>query len=290
MLRLGDHGSSVVALQEALIELGYHLPRWGVDGDFGTETLDAITLLMRDHKGALDEHAGTVSDNEIRLIANLVADKRLARLAPDSVCGNMVGAFSDVRAKAAQTRVYGRRAWKDITGITLHQTACVLGENPGRWETVGAHMGVTRAGRVIHMHDFDKLVAHGNGFNLKTVGVELDGEYAGEKGNLRTFWRPRDEPNRMPQTPTAELILAAKSTIRWICSEVARHGGKVKVLVPHRCSSGTRESDPGSEIWQAVALPMIEELGLSDGGAGFKIGAGRPIPESWDPAKVGIKY
>jgi len=29
---------------------------------------------------------------------------------------------------------------------------------------------------------------------------------------------------------------------------------------------------------------------MSDGGIGFKLGDGLPIPEQWDPRCVGIKY
>ena len=41
-LSKGDTGEDVKALQEALLKLGYTLPRWGADGDFGTETEDAL--------------------------------------------------------------------------------------------------------------------------------------------------------------------------------------------------------------------------------------------------------
>ena len=41
-LKRGNKGTDVKALQEFLIQLGYSLPRYGADGDFGGETEAAI--------------------------------------------------------------------------------------------------------------------------------------------------------------------------------------------------------------------------------------------------------
>jgi hypothetical protein len=196
----------------------------------------------------------------------------------------------DRRAHASKKHDYGQRDWSKVTGICLHQTACVLGERAGRWDTVGCHIGVTRGGQAIWLHDFDRLIVHGNGWNTQTVGIEIDGMYEGVEGDDSTFWRPKEEPNRQPQRLTSEAAETARQVVRWICETVAANGGKVRALVAHRQASENRRSDPGSQIWQEVALPLHTELGLSDGGRGFKLGTGYPIPESWDPAKRGIKY
>ncbi len=285
-MKRGDTGAKVKELQQSLVALGYHLPHWGVDGDLGTETLDALALFLRDHGVEVEDDTNVVTAEQLALLTKVRLAHKNVPVGPSLAAGK----FHDLRGSSSQIRVYGRRAWGAITGITLHQTACVLGERPQRWETVGAHAGVTRGGQVIWMHDFNQLVIHGNGFNAKTVGIEMDGEYAGVEGELRTFWRPKDEPDRKPQTPTPQLISAAKATVRWICEAVARHGGAVKVLVAHRQASEQRQSDPGSALWKAVAMPLHEELGLDDGGPGFKIGSGYAIPEKWDPSRTGVKY
>lgn len=285
-MKRGDRGVEVRDLQQALIELGYDLPRWGADGDLGTETLDALARFLRDHGTAVDDDASAVSDAELALVQKVLAATRDAPLGPQLAGGR----FHDLRSIAAQKNIGGHRGWNQITGVTLHQTACVLGEKPQRWATVVAHLGVTRGGQVIWMHDFEKIVWHANGFNGFTVGIEMDGTYAGVEGDDRTFWRPADEPDRKPQIPTPDLVEAARATVRWICQEVARHGGRIQRLLAHRQASGERQSDPGSALWQQVAMPLHKELGLSDGGPGYKIDSGYPIPERWDPSRVGIKY
>ncbi|RPH65016.1 MAG: N-acetylmuramoyl-L-alanine amidase [Acidobacteria bacterium] len=188
-----------------------------------------------------------------------------------------------------QWKTTGRK-WNRVTGITLHQTASLLGERPERWDTVGCHVGITRAGKVIHLHGFDRWVAHGNAWNDQCVGIEIDGLYAGIEGDESTVWDdPSTARRETGMTPTPEAIKAACDTVRWICAEVERHGGKVHALVAHRQSSMSRRNDPGSALWKAVALPMHAEIGLSDGGVGFKLG-GSAIPEVWDERCKGIRY
>lgn len=192
--------------------------------------------------------------------------------------------FHDRRASAARAHDHGKR--KPPTGICLHQTACLLGERPARWDSVGAHLGITRAGKVIWLHSFDRLVWHGNGWNAGTIGIEIDGLYAGVEGDESTVW---DDPSTGTREQAMELtpraIIASIQTIRWICAQAPT----IKALVAHRQSSRSRRNDPGSAIWKEIALPMAAELGLSDGGPGFAIG-GYPIPEAWDPTRKGVRY
>jgi hypothetical protein len=284
-MRRGEKGAAVTKLQKALLSLGYHLPRWGADGDLGAETIDTLALFLHDHGMPVAEDADEVTDEQQALVYNILAQRKGAPSGP-----KVGDDFYDIRSNASSKHVRDRRAWTKITGITLHQTACVLGEKPARWGTVGAHIGITRAGKVIWMHDFDRVVIHGNGFNSSTIGIEMDGTYAGVEGDDKTFWLPKDDPKRKAQSPTPELIKAAKATVRWICGEVERHGGDVQMLVAHRQASKDRQSDPGSALWQNVAMPLHTELGLNDGGPGYKIGDGFAIPERWDPSRSGVKY
>lgn len=272
-------GPSILTLQRSLLALGYPLPRFGADGHLGTETLTALAMCLHDHGRPIAEVPGEVTEADLELVARLVRE----RSAPPS-------GHEDVRQLAPRSLVRGVRPWTAITGITLHQTACVLGDRAARWATIGAHVGVTRDGRVIQMHDFTNVIWHGNGFNASTVGIECDGTYEGIEGDLSTFWRPASDPTRQPQTPTPELVEAARAAIRWIVAEVARHGGRVSRLVAHRQASADRRSDPGSALWQAVAMPMHEECGLDDGGPGYKVGSGLEIPEAWDRSRVGVGY
>lgn len=203
----------------------------------------------------------------------------------------------DLRAQHKASH-HGKRPWPTTTGITLHHTACLLGEKPARWLTCGAHAGITRAGLVLRLADPDVVLMHGGDgrgtaknpslLNLHDVGIELDGWYEGVAGKRSTMW---DDPSlaekRDPMLPTSEMIASAHELIREL---VGASGGSIRYIHAHRQGSESRRADPGSAIWQAIALPMMAELGLTDGGPGWRCGSGRPIPEEWDPRCVGVKY
>src|SRR5262245_9779977 len=117
-------------------------------------------------------------------------------------------------------KVRGRK-WSEVTGICLHQTACMLGERPARYDGVGAHIAITRTGQVIWLHSFDRRVVHGNGWNDRTVGIEIDGLYAGVEGDPQTVWDDPSTPSREKGMElTLDTVAAARQTIRWICDEV----------------------------------------------------------------------
>lgn len=179
--------------------------------------------------------------------------------------------FHDRREFASQSH-HGyptkRRALNKVTGICLHQTGCHMGERPARYDGGGAHVFVTREGRVIWLHDFDRRVVAANGWNDGTVSVEIDGLYAGVEGRADTVWQGT------AMTLTPEATAAAREVVRWIRESVPT----VSVIVAHRQSSGTRRSDPGEAIWKAVALTS----GLSRANA-TTLGTGLRVPTEWDP-------
>lgn len=76
---------------------------------------------------------------------------------------------------------YGRkRDPSEVTGVMLHHTACRLGEDPARWKRVNAHIGITFGGKVIIMHDLERVIYHGgNRVSPWTIGIEIDGNHLG---------------------------------------------------------------------------------------------------------------
>ena len=49
-LKRGSKGTDVITLQKRLMALGYTLPKYGADGDFGNETLNAVKAFQRENK------------------------------------------------------------------------------------------------------------------------------------------------------------------------------------------------------------------------------------------------
>jgi N-acetyl-anhydromuramyl-L-alanine amidase AmpD len=177
------------------------------------------------------------------------------------------------------------RTWSDVRGITLHQTACVLGTRDERWDTLGAHFGVMRSGRVVWLHDLNKVVWHAQGWSQQCIGIEIDGLFPGDAEH--NVWDNPQTSIHEQATPLLDVqVTATLQLIRWLYTEVQRNGGGLKVLGAHRQAYAERRDDPGAEIWQRIALPASSELGLNDGGPGFKIGTGRAIPHTWNATRT----
>ena len=186
---------------------------------------------------------------------------------------------------------------REITGICLHQTACVMGEDPHRYRRLSIHFLVTLEGVPIQTCQIESLLYGGNDWNSGTIQIEVDGAYPGLLDNPATLGRREDTetfwakgPIKKPMRVTAAAMRTLRNLQRYIIELVRRRGGGIRVIVSHRQSADDRQNDPGQEVWQEGALPIIEEFGLSDGGVGFKLGSGRAIPEAWDPRCEGVKY
>jgi hypothetical protein len=189
-------------------------------------------------------------------------------------------------------------AWANTKGIILHQTACDMGENVPRYDTMGAHFGVLRSGNLIRLCDENREVFHAQRWNKQCVGIEFNGRFAGREDDpttipneaLASTWNDPTTPFReLPMQPTPQQLVRGRQLIRWICWNVKKHGGEIKVLGTHRQASMSRRNDPGECIWKPIGPVLHAELGLHDGGVGFVVG-GLPIPECWDARCKGIPY
>ena len=71
LLRRRDKGEKVKALQEGLLKLGYKMPRYGADSDFGAETEAVVRQFQLDHGQPVDSVWD--SDCQAKLTAALTA-------------------------------------------------------------------------------------------------------------------------------------------------------------------------------------------------------------------------
>ncbi len=65
MIRKGSKGEDVRQCQEILERLGYDLGRWGVDGDFGKDTLAAVKAFQQDRGLVVDGIVGKMTWREL---------------------------------------------------------------------------------------------------------------------------------------------------------------------------------------------------------------------------------
>ena len=164
----------------------------------------------------------------------------------------------------------GTRAPGKVYALVLHQMAFSRGSDSTRYDRVTAHFAILPDGKILQLHPVSALLWASNGFNAGSVAVEFAGNFPNVKG--RCWAADRFGCHRV----TDEQIMAG----RYLVDHLIRTIGLTHVLA-HRQSSGTRENDPGPDIWYHVGQWAVQTRGLRDGGPGFKVGTGNPIPEMW---------
>ena len=178
----------------------------------------------------------------------------------------------DLTAQADKSHRKGTRDPKTVYALVLHQMACCFKPKDPlkRFLSINSHFAITEDGRILQLHPVSALLWASNGFNDRSVAVEFAGNFPSTRGQWwkgETYGKNRPTPAQV--TAGRQLIQHLRRTI-----------GLTHVLA-HRQSSGTRENDPGPDIWYDVGQWAVNALGLKDGGAGFKIHTGNPIPDEW---------
>ncbi|SEB15667.1 peptidoglycan L-alanyl-D-glutamate endopeptidase CwlK [Thalassobacillus cyri] len=72
LLEKGESGAAIKRLQEQLLDLGYKLPMYGADGDFGAETEAAVKAFQKDRGIKVDGIVGPVTRQELKEAAKPV--------------------------------------------------------------------------------------------------------------------------------------------------------------------------------------------------------------------------
>lgn len=325
-LKRGDKDKSKTGLirifQNGLQNLGFNLPKYGDDGDVGTETIRTAANYALSNKIVDDDDVDQLEDYVPESVVMSVLDNYAIKITtvgnqpksvvhPDGVVTlestskqsepNLLVPWVLDGTKLPDPKLYAKNSINPIgriDTICIHQMACDDGrsnvEAYTRWKNLAIHAVVTSGpnARGVVFQPLDRRLAHGHGWNNRSVGIEFEGMYAGLLGadgkpDMRTFWRPKDS-KALPMRLSPESVEAGKQLIRWIVSQIAARGGKIKYIGSHRQSYSTKSSDPGQEIWSQVVVPMLEELGLQQAPT---LPGGSPNPEGWDSTRnKGVPY
>lgn len=189
------------------------------------------------------------------------------------------------------------RAVGQITTIVLHQTAVKFGTTEKnrkkygervalhrRFFDVACHAAALMNGDVVLVNGWRRYVFHGNTSNRFSIGIEIEGLYAGIEGDPTTVWK-----RKTPHTLTSRTIAAARKATQLAVEQGRQLGCPITKLAAHRQFHNSRISDPGQEIWREVGLWAAQNLGLTID-YNFVLATGRKIPREWDPSgKVGFR-
>jgi len=265
---------NVLQLQKDLLTLGFD--PGPIDGIMGSKTRGALHDLHEAHP-----MVSTVEPQQsaaIHQAAEAIRGQSVIGLPPN---------YHDLTAQASKDPRRGPRPWTQVNGVTLHQTGCPMGESAGRWYGLKAHYGVTYSGQIYRVHPEEEMIWHAQQLSKTQIGIEISGFYCGIEGDLKT--RPGGPASWGVQSVTPEQITAVKELVRYLARLLLSRGAKLTHLNAHRQSTDDRRPDPGSKVWREIALPLMSELTLTDGGPNWVIGRGMPIPKDWDPRST-AKY
>ena len=293
-MRYGDEGHEVRALQRALIARGYDLPRYGVDSDFGQETLMVLQRFAKDREIAYDPEL----DVPPALLDALgLEDERVEVIAPTSDTVDLEGVTlydlrseqSDPHPKSKRDRngKTVRRTPAAIDAIVLHQTAVRFGaaskqKLPRRALNVACHAMAFLDGFLVWPVEPLWYIHHADRLNARSLGLEVDGVYPGLIGG---------KTGAQKETPlTDEVIKAARMGIKLLVEEGRRRGCPIKYIFAHRQCDSWRRADPGEGLWRRVvleyAVPELQLVAQPRETFPHPKGPtrrGKSIPTRWDP-------
>jgi hypothetical protein len=186
----------------------------------------------------------------------------------------------DLTAKANKSRRLRIRPPEKVYALVLHQMACCykVKDPLTRFLNMAPHFAILPDGRILQLHPLQAYTPASNGFNAGSVAVEFAGNFPNTKGK---WWIDKDIKTEAGRKANQNQVTPQQiESGRYLVQYLKRTMG-LKTILAHRQSSGTRENDPGPDIWYNVGQWAIDNLGLSDGGPGFKVGTGNPIPDAW---------
>ncbi|HEX7334097.1 MAG TPA: peptidoglycan-binding protein [Pyrinomonadaceae bacterium] len=186
----------------------------------------------------------------------------------------------DLTAKGDKSQRLKIRPPEKVWALVLHQMACCFNvKDPlTRFLKMAPHFAILPDGRILQIHPLQAYTPASNGFNAGSVAVEFAGNFPSTRGkwwiskSLKTDAARKANQNQV----TPQQIESGRYLVQYLKRVMG-----LKTILAHRQSSGTRENDPGPDIWYNVGQWAIDNLGLSDGGPDFKVGTGNPIPDLW---------
>lgn len=186
---------------------------------------------------------------------------------------------------------------KSITGIGIHQTACVFGpakdlaKRHRRALDVPSHALAFRDGVVATAYPMLWYLYHGNSLNAFTYGLEIEGQYPGllddpktpQREDIKSTWGST-------QTPLDDLTIeTARAAVKYLYEEGLKLGSPVEFIWAHRQANGVKESDPGAGLWKHVVLDYAVSVLKLKTEPSRKWLDGKSIPAQWEPGATG-KY
>lgn len=261
------HGAAVKRLQE---QLGILAIEVDIDGIYGKNTEDAVKMLQQLTGMRQD---GVFGPKTKRALEQVIDAKYRSVILHDKF------ELIDISKNHKLPRLAdGTRPFSKIDGVTMHQTGCEMPKEPMGWSRVNAHYGLTQEGRPILINEPEIFIWHAQGLSMRSIGVEIEGNFPGIEGNVKTLWKGGGGPHSLSK----DMIQGSLTIKDDIERRFKEQNQRWKYIFAHRQSHATKMADPGQEIWLKIALNWAELTGCK-AQPEFKTKKGLPLPQQWGP-------
>ena len=162
-----------------------------------------------------------------------------------------------------------------IDAIVLHQTGFNRGSDPMRYKDVKAHFAVLPDGTAVQLHPADVFLNASSDFNRDSIAIEFAGNFRNDRG---TWWKEKGLRTPRQDRLGEAQIAGGRDLVRHLQET---HG--LSFIFAHAQGElpTWRGNCPGPEVWYHIGEWAKRELGMSDGGRGYRERRGAAIPESW---------
>lgn len=187
--------------------------------------------------------------------------------------------------------------------LVFHQMAFARNDDPYSYRKVIAHFTITPDGSIGQNHPITDVLNASSGFNTGGIAVEFAGNFPKKprSTNPKDFYKPlpfeyekdgvvkQHKGFGMDQLTDAQIESGRNLIVYLKEFALPAIGGDLTTLLAHRQSWWSRANDPGPDIYGNIVQWGLNELDLSDGGPGFTVLSGEPIPDFWRAAG-GLSY
>lgn len=181
----------------------------------------------------------------------------------------MTHTIIDLTSESNPTRRIRERDVGDVDALVLHQMSFDRGPGARRYLNTNAHYICLTDGTVAQLHRPEDYLHASSALNNRSVAVEFAGNMPSERGR---YYRPgkfgRDRVTMSQVSAGRWLILHLRGTLG------------ISYVFAHRQGTNGHTNCCGPDVWFNVGEWALGQ-GLSDGGSGFRVGQGLPIPNAW---------
>ena len=196
-----------------------------------------------------------------------------------------------------------KRELRMVDAVVLHQTGFNRGNSSDDYLKTNAHFVVLPDGKLLQLHPVDVELWASNAFNDVGIAIEFVGNFPNSQGS---YWIDPEEKIQTRSTVTPRQITGGRELVTQLKKTYAldfvfahRQGyvsnARMAGLDRYRSElrqgsvaskqTNQRSNCPGPDIWFNVGEWAISNLGLSDGGKGYVLADGDPIPSPWRVAR-----